>query len=397
MKSINISSGNLPESVDCPRSKSHSNRALALAALDLRAVEIRYVADCEDTRYMLHGLKALGLKIEERADSVVVHGSLSRVSEAPKDPIYLGEGGTTIRFFMALVATLPFEFALRVHSDFLKRPIDEYLDLFHALGAKASVKQDIIRIQGPLRAGQTIEVDCSKTTQFASALELVSDTADLKVIPKNIKASAKYLEMTGEVKREIKEEALYTVPADFSSLGYFAAYACLSHKLVVKGIETIDRGQADSQILDIIKALGAKWEFVPEGLAIGPATSFTTMDVDGSTCIDLVPTLAFLFAYSGSEHSIRNIQNLRFKESDRLAQTLRLLEVFEVEHTYDDSEDVLWIKGKAPDKKVRTLEVARDHRMVMAAAMFIKLNGGGSIAPAQAVAKSFPRFFEYFS
>lgn len=396
MKSTNVSLNKLPQVVQCPTSKSYSNRALILAALRRGEVILRDLADCDDTKFLIEGLKGLGLDIEGDLSCLRVLNSIFDIQKESAVELELGEGGTTIRFFMALATLMKRPISLNVHADFLKRPIGEYLELLRSLGAKAQVDEGKIHIQGPIQLGQSIEVDCSRTTQFASALELISEAANLKVEVVNVTASQAYLDMTKKVLEDMAELRDYRVPVDFSSLGYFLAYACLEQDLCISNVHAIDHFQADSKMLEIIKELGGQWKLDEEGLKVFKIESFKSASVDGSQCLDLIPTLIYLMSYSSKEQKIYNLANLRFKECDRLEEMLSMLKTFQIEHSYDSGKDELLIKGSSPDNRVRDLSVARDHRMVMVAALFLKSNGGGSVSPSEAVNKSFSEFFQYF-
>lgn len=394
MTSIALSSSNLPSALLCPGSKSYANRALVLAALRDESI-IENLPECEDTLFLKNGLESLGVVFEKVGESWRVFGGLDRFRR-PEKEVELGEGGTTIRFFMALAGLLPFKTKLRVHPEFLLRPMEEYCRLLGTLGVKVKVGKEHIEVQGPLKAKGRIEVNCSDTTQFASALSLVAPGAGFEVAPVNVNVSRKYLEMTEFVKERMEATGEFCVPADFSSLGYFAAYSCLSAPVTVKNVLSFDQNQADSAILDIIKKLGGRWRIDAEGLQVFPAKSYSSIEVDGSKCIDLVPTLMFLFSYTGQKQTVRNIKNLRFKECDRLEAMLQMLCAFKVDHSYEEEKDILVIYGRSPGYSPSEYVAPRDHRMVMTAAMFLKLNGGGTIAPAEAVKKSFPGFFDYF-
>lgn len=392
MTSIELSSNNPPGRVVCPGSKSYANRALILAALSERSV-LKNLPGAEDTLYLMKGLERLGVLFNKQYGECEVLGGLQRL-RPPKEEIYLGEGGTTIRFFMALAGLLPFPVKMRVAKAFLERPLAEYKKLLESLGARVSVAEDSIEVCGPYTAEGEVAVDCSKTTQFASALELISPRTPFTVNAVNVTASKKYLDMTESVKARMDKS--FAVPADFSSLGYFAAYAALTAPVTVTNVQAPDPLQADTKILEVIERLGGSWESGVQGLSVYPVKNFNSIEVDGSSCLDLVPTLAFLLAYSGKKQVIRNVANLRFKESDRLQAIMELLAAFEVEAVYDGQTDVLLIQGRRPDHIRRSYKAPRDHRMVMSAALFIKLNGGGELAPAEAVNKSFPEFFNWF-
>ena len=394
MKSIKVSSANLENEVICPTSKSYANRALVLAAIEPADIELVGMPLSEDVDFMLKGLKGLGFEIEETRDGVRVKGSIEHAKQ--KSEIYLGEGGTTIRFFMALVSLMDSPVEFKVEPRFLKRPINEYCALLEKLGVSVDVDENFIKVQGPIKSNQSLEVDCSKTTQFASALELISFKAALKVIPTNLEASGNYFEMTKKVFGQIQASSVYRVPVDYSSFGYFAAYAALTTPVRVKNAFFKDPLQGDGQILDFIKSMGGDYKFCDDGVTIYPLKEAKSIEVDGSGCIDLVPTLMVLMAYSGKEQKIKNIKNLRYKECDRLQEMQRILDIFEIKHAYDSDRDVFTVFGDVPKNMQCSVTTAHDHRMVMCAALLCKLNGGGEVAPKEAVAKSFGNFFEYF-
>ncbi len=392
MSAVQVSSHNLPADVQSPASKSYANRALAVAAVSPSSFTLKNMPQGDDVHYMIEGLRALGVHIRKKGSSVKV-GELGAQKESS---VYLGEGGTTIRFCIAVAAALGREIAFEAHPDFFKRPLSRYQEVLEKAGSRLVRRGNALEVSGRLRPG-VLEVDCSKTTQFASALELVADIAKIQIIPINLNSSSKYLYMTSYVKQALKRNKKYSIPTDFSSLSYFAAYAALTEKTKVTNSFGLDPFQADAKIIEILNKLGADVHFSSKGLEIAPIKTFYAIEVDVSLCLDIAPTLAFLFAYSGKRQVMKNLKNLRHKESDRLKGILELLSAFHIQHSYNEEDDVLVIEGGAPSKGLAEIEVARDHRMVMAASLFLKLNGGGTISPADAVAKSFPDFFLWFS
>ena len=89
---------------------------------------------------------------------------------------------------------------------------------------------------------------------------------------------------------------------------------------------------------------------------------------------------------------MKNIEVLRHKESDRIQEVLNILYAFEVQCSYDESTDTMTIHGGDPIDKFVDLETAKDHRMIMVAYLFMRMNGGGQIHHVEHVNKSFPDF-----
>ena len=109
---------------------------------------------------------------------------------------------------------------------------------------------------------------------------------------------------------------------------------------------------------------------------------------------DLVPVLAALLATAAGESRITNAQNLRHKESDRLAATTALLCALGAD--VRETADGLLIRGK-PLLSGGTADSANDHRIVMAAAVAAqKCSAPVIVRNAQAINKSFPTFFNLY-
>ncbi|MEX1099076.1 MAG: hypothetical protein WEB87_01540, partial [Bacteriovoracaceae bacterium] len=388
---------NLPFRVHCPASKSYTNRALIAGALQEKPVRIFNPSNCDDSNLLINGLKELGVRILKKGGALTVSGCLKEAQNSPLRPVYLGEGGTTIRFFTVMAATLSFPVKIEVHPRFLRRPFQELRGYLLKAGASLEINKNIITVQGPLKRGVALEIDCSESTQFASAFELISESVGASVKAVNVRASADYLKMTAHVLKKVKEDGDFYAPPDFSSLSYFTVYACLTQELLVENIKALDPLQADSKVLEIIKELGGDWEIGEQGLTVFPAKNFNSVEIDGSQCLDAIPSLLFLLAYSKVPQKIKNIKNLRRKESDRLDEMTKMLKAFNISFEYDQEHDVISVKGPLPaGGPPKRLVTAFDHRMVMTGTLFLKINGGGEISPAEAVEKSFPEFFEVF-
>lgn len=394
---MRVSGANLKRNVLVPSSKSYANRALICAALQKGITKIANVPEAQDVLDMLNALEKLGLQIEKRNGEVRVMNCIYDLSAAPSSAIFLGEGGTTIRFILPLLALLPFETRVAFHPRFQSRPLEHLLRTLSFLGANIAQQGECISISGPLKLGEKIEIDCQETTQFASALMLISHEINLDMKLQNVNASQSYLDMSRNVLSHFRKNREFAVSADFSSLTYLAAYAALTEKVVIENVYERDPAQADDKFLDYLNKLGASVEITSSGLTVSSIKESVACVFDVSDCLDAVPALVFVLAYSGKRQKIKNLHNLRFKESDRLTEIQRILDVFQVKHVYDSATDELIIDGRSPDGIQRSVDTVHDHRMVMMSALFLKINGGGVVFPSNAVHKSFPNFFSIFN
>jgi 3-phosphoshikimate 1-carboxyvinyltransferase len=274
-----------------------------------------------------------------------------------------------------------------------ERPIDDLLSPLRQLGVDIEQPSSgpWVIVKGPAKISlpQTLFIDCEKSTQFASALLLSFHDTQLSFSFQNLHASEQYLRMT----QEMIKQSHFVVPVDFSAVGYPVALALVEGAVRIKNCFSLDPYQADSIFIELMKKSGAEIYFTSDGLYASSRNTLSPFAVDGSLCPDLVPTLAFLASrITGTSH-LENLSVLRHKESDRLAEIIRILESFEVRFSFDSAKCSLAITGSSKRAASLTFTPARDHRMAMTAYLFMRANQGGMLANADCVNKSYPHFF----
>lgn len=388
--------------LDVPSSKSWANRMLILASLSRDEITLRNLPKSTDVINMIQALRKVGLEIEELGPGEVkVKNSFPECELESEKIVSLetGDGGTTNRFLVPLLARGKNTYEIIPGGKLKERPQHELVDILKKLNV--SVEEGLasnpwwIRLKGPIESSLSkIEIDCKDSTQFASAALMALWNSGVEIEYKNLETSVRYLEMTEDlIKTFSSGETEFAVPIDFSSAGYPIALGCLFGKVKIKNFYEIDTFQADSKFIEILKSSGGRIS-ENEGLLI-EKSDLLGASLDCSMFPDLVPTLAFVFAYARGETRLRNIEVLIHKESNRLEEILTLFKLFEIEHKYDEAKDELLIVGrettisheveyKAPD----------DHRMVMVGYLFMRFNAGGTLHNAVHVKKSFPNFFE---
>lgn len=390
---MNISSDLISDSYILPTSKSYGARALIIGALKKTKVTVLDIPGALDNQELLSVFEKLEL-VEGWDNKVILNKSF------PKDELLgeeleldLGEGGTTIRFLLTFLSLGSRKYKIKVNKRFKSRPYKDQLRLLERLGANIKILDGdfLCSLKGPINLS-TIELDCSDTTQVASSFALLKSVYEFELITHNLKASKKYFDMTVSMVKEMKDE--YIVPVDMSSAGYFIALSALSKKVHFRNINSIDPNQADSYLLDVLKSIGCHFEFSPS-LVVNPNNNLKPFFVDGSRCIDLVPTLCFLASFIEGESRIRNVQNLVFKESNRLKGITNILDSVGVDYSVEDNE--ISIRGKKSYRPIDDIATSFDHRMVMVGSLFLKMLGGGKINNPESVNKSFPDFFNFLN
>ena len=388
MKSLRLNPGLLPSTVTVPRSKSYANRALILAALAPQPITLSHLPTATDVTILLSALLQIGIKIQG-SSSLLISGSFPNIESPQGATIQVGEGGTTARFLACLLLKGSAPYRLVLGARLKERPWEEFITQVQALGGKASLVDDLLTLQGPVRFPFSFEVDCRRTTQFATGLQLACGWSGEKVIPTNMDSSESYWDLTQSVISSFKANSSFEIPADWSSASYPLAFGALNQEINFPGL-FYDQFQADAKFLDLLKKLGALEEHA-EGIRVRPHQNSFDVSFDVSDCLDLTPALVFLLAHVKGEHIISGIRNLRHKESDRLQELDKLLRAFSRETRL--TENSLEFSGsthKCSDAK--TLYLPDDHRMVMTAALFLKHHSGGVLSPIEAVNKSYPEF-----
>lgn len=392
---MQVSSDKIKSPVEIPTSKSYANRALILGALKYRGLSIKNLPLSQDVLDLINALETLNL-VESMSDTVRIKNIFpeNEIAGEPSE-LYLGEGGTTIRFLLPMLALGKRKYIIKVKPSFKKRPIQDLFNLLSRLGAKVnplSGENELCELQGPINLSD-ISVDCRNTSQVASAFLMLKSKYDFELEIKNLITSMSYVELTQQLSEKLVDIKEYYVPVDMSSASYFIALGVLKNDLLIKNVNSIDKFQADSKIFKVLDLMGASYSIDCKGLSLKVSKTYKSFDFDVSDCLDLTPTLAFLASFCEGTSRIFGIENLVHKESNRVEGIISILKTFGVHSSLNQSE--LLIEGTNDLEHVNELTVADDHRMVMMASLFLKMTKiGGDIRPNEAVNKSFANFFE---
>lgn len=387
MSTLKISKGNLPTIVKVPSSKSYANRALILAALKESPVALQNLPQATDVLFLVEALKKVGLKITQNSSELIIENSFP-LCEREDLSIEVGEGGTTSRFLAGLLLLGKKRYTLKLGKRLRDRPWAEFLTTAKALGAQAEMTDSHLVVSGPVDAPSVLEIDCSRTTQFATAFDLT--LKETRVVPLNLNSSLSYWNMNGPLKEEISQNDTYSVPLDWSSAAYPMTFAALNHKIEFPGLFN-DPFQADSKLVSVLQSLGAVTTD-QKGISVSQNFKKTNITLDMSDCLDLFPAMCFLLSHIEGLHTLSGIQNLAHKESDRLAEIGKILTTFEREFIV--SKGSLTITGSDKVCGQKHLELPEDHRIVMTAALFLRHHQGGTLSNSESVNKSYPHFFD---
>ena len=376
--------------VSAPTSKSMAHRALICAALAQGESRISGVCDCEDVRATLDCLQALGAACQKQNDTVIVNGT--DFSKSSSATLFCRESGSTMRFMLPLCLLSQNEMTLTGAASLLSRPMTPYQTLCREHGLYFAQTNEGITVKGPLRAGEyTLAGDVS--SQFISgmlfALTQTEGNSILHILPPF--ESRSYVLLTMQALAEfgadlawLDDETVlvrgktpmtakqYTVEGDYSGAAFLSALNVLGGSVTVEGLNPASL-QGDRVYLEHF-----------ESLQKGNAT------ISLADCPDLAPIL-FALAARGEGARFTDTRRLAIKESDRARAMAAELCKFGA--LVDVRENEVIIKRGTFHAPTESLSAHNDHRIVMSLAVLATLTGG-VIEGAEAVAKSFPDFFE---
>ncbi len=406
--------------VNLPGSKSVSNRALLLAALAKGTTRITNLLESDDTRYMLHALKTLGIHYtlsEDKTECTIV-GNAGVIKSAQVQELFLGNAGTAMRPLCAALCLGEGEFILTGEPRMKERPIGDLVDALRQAGANIDYMEEegyppvYIKAQG-LKGGK-VAIDGSVSSQFLTALLMASPMAkdDTEITIIGTLVSKPYIDITLKIMKDFGVEVLhdnyktfcikggqtyktvehYLVEGDASSASYFLAAAAIKGGTVkVTGIGKKSI-QGDVAFVDVLEKMGAKVEW-GEGYVSVTRKRLHAIDMDFNHIPDAAMTVATMALFVEGTTVLRNIYNWRVKETDRLhAMAIELRKVGAV---VEEGEDYLKI---IPPKQLKhaSIDTYDDHRMAMCFSLLALDDASVTINEPECVAKTFPNYFEVF-
>lgn len=416
MKTVRILPTNLVGEVNIPSSKSMGHREIICAGLAQGVSIVDNISMSKDIEATCRCLKALGVRIEQvpsryegrTALKITGSGELKACSSS----VDCGESGSTLRFFIPLMALLGSEMKLIGHGKLVSRPLQAYYDIFdeQKLYYTTENGQLPLTVNGRLRPGKyTLPGDVS--SQFVSgllfALPLLEGDSEL-VITSPLESSS-YVDLTLSCLKKygilienhqhqvykIKGGQKYLaqnsiVEGDWSQAAFWLAGGCLGGKLTLKGMD-LDSLQGDKAVLDIMQKMNCRLQTAAELKA--EASEPQAVVIDASNCPDIIPVLTVLAAVSTGTTKIINAARLRIKECDRLAAMTQELNKIGADIT--ELEDGLIINGRSWLKGDAQVDAWNDHRVAMSLAIAaVKCKAPIILTGAESVQKSYPDFWQ---
>jgi len=400
----------LDSEITVPGSKYIANRVLLLATLANGVSRIKNIPDNDDINATIEALKKFNIDINKKNNEIVINGTNGKI-KAPYKEINVRNSGTLMRLITGFASLAEGKTTITGSKRIKQRPIKDLLNSLNDLGIKCSSKNNgfpPIEVNGGTLDGGKTRIKGNVSSQFVSSLLIISPYAknDVEIIVENELVSKNYVDMTIDlmekfgvnvqrdnykkfrVKAGQKYSAKsYAIPADWSSANYFlAATAIVPGKIKVEDVDLSQKGEAE--FADMLKKMGCKVKKNKNSIEVIGNKKLNAVEVDMSTMPDSVQTLAAVAVFAKGTTRIKNIGNLKYKESDRINDTAKELKKLGIKAAAKDDE--LIIEGGNPSSAA--IDPHNDHRMAMSFAL-IGLRTGIKIKNPECVAKSFPNYW----
>lgn len=405
----------LPAPIDrtwsVPGSKSITNRALVLAALAEGTTRLEGVLESDDTRHMQQALEQLGIVVRKLSPTTLeIEGGRQRL-RAPSKPLFVGNSGTTVRFLTALACLVDGPVTLEGDEAMAKRPIQDLVDGLRQLGVRVDCSTGCppLTVHGGKLPGGRVRMRGDRSSQYFSALLLVGALSEgaTEVDIEGELVSRPYIEITRQMVAafggaiDVTRTGFawkggdrytgrgYTIEPDASSASYaFAFAAATGSRITVPALGTTAM-QGDYAFVDVLEQAGARVQRSASSTTVVGAGPLRGLDVDMFNISDTVMTLAALAPLASAPIRIRNVANIRIKETDRLTATVA--ELRRLGQDVEEGPD--WLRIQPRPLTPAIVQSYKDHRMAMSFAILGAACAGVSIEDPSCVAKTYPEFW----
>jgi 3-phosphoshikimate 1-carboxyvinyltransferase len=413
-------SGPLRGSLRPPSDKSISHRAALIAAMGEGGTMIEGYLDAADTRSTLAAVEAIGARVEAWDDSLStqlrVHGVGLRGAESAQ--IDVGNAGTLLRLLPGWLAGQEGEdWVLDGDDSIRRRPVDRIAVPLRQMGARLKAREDRLpplEIEGEPLRGITYEIPIAsaqvKSCVLFAGLLAEGETRVVEPLPSRdhtermLTAAGASIERDGDAvvvrPAERLEPQAITVPGDISSAAFFVVAALLVSGSEV-ALEEVNVNPTRTGLLTILERMGAEIEREDEREVGGEpiatlqvrSAQLQATEVGGAEiplAIDELPLVALAACFAEGTTTIRDAEELRRKESDRIETVTTALRALggKVEPTADG----MTIEGTG-GLRGGTIDSHGDHRIAMLGAVAgLASSGGVEVQGMDAAAVSYPNF-----
>lgn len=409
--------------IEVPGDKSISHRAIMLGSLAKGTTVITNFLNGEDCLRTVEAFRALGVEIEQQGTTITIQSNGMNELKEPTSPLYFGNSGTTARLMLGILSGLPFFTTIYGDPYLTQRPMDRVTNPLQKMGVtldgrskkrflpisirggnltgihyelpvKSAQVKSAILLAGLFANGETTVVEKTKTRDHTENL-LTAFGADIKRTNNEITITNKQPLVATDV----------FVPGDISSAAFLLVAAAIvpNSELTIK---KVGLNETRTGIIDVLQAMGASCEITNVQRLNGEVYGdihIRYQELTGTTIagdiiprlIDELPIIALLATQAEGKTIIRDAEELRVKETDRIAAVVDVLSTLGA--NIEATKDGMIIQGKTP-LTGGEISAYHDHRIAMmgvVASLIAK--GPVTLDDDSSIAISYPTFFEDLS
>ena len=410
--------------VTIPGDKSISHRSIMLGSIALGTTEITHFLEGADCLSTIDCFRKMGVEIESKPSSILVHGKGLRGLTAPASTLNVGNSGTTTRLISGILSGQNFATTLSGDDSLNSRPMKRIMTPLNTMGAHIRSLNDNGCAPLHIRPGALHGIHYQSPVASAlvkSAVLLAGLYADSPTSVTEPALSRNHTELMLQgfgayVATDLHTDGTATahvepckelygqqicVPGDISSAAYFIAAALLvpGSELLVKNVGT---NFTRAGFLKVCKAMGADIETVSQTIEGGESRADLLVRyshlkgtvIEGDiipTLIDEIPMIAIMAAFADGQTVIRDAAELKVKETNRIDTVTAGLKAMGADITPTDDGMIIEGTGHLNGASIQSY---LDHRIAMAFSVAgLASDGETQIVDSQCVDVSYPEFY----
>ena len=420
MDMIVTPTGKLQGEIQALSSKNYTTRYLLVAALAEGTSTIRFPAHSEDSDAMRRCIRDLGAVLEEDDEKIVIKG-FGRFP-IPAKSLNVGNAGAVLRFLMSVAALLPEVTFVNAYPQSLgKRPHDDLIAALQSMGVEVEHQSGKlpITIRGGKPRGGKIQVSGSVSSQYLSSLlflaPLLEEDSEIEVLH-DLKSKV-VVGQTLEVMREagIVAEAsddlmrfrvpgrqrylaqTYTVQGDYPGSAAILAAAAVTESDVTVHRLLENSKQGERAVVDVLRSMRVPLTHENGIVRVKGTGKLAAGEFDGDEFTDGVLAMVAAAVFAEGTSRFYNVENLRYKECDRI--TDYLTELRKAGANVEEKRDEIIVHGRPEGVEGGvTIDAHFDHRVIMALSIVgLRSKRPIRISDAHHVAKSYPNYFDHLA
>jgi 3-phosphoshikimate 1-carboxyvinyltransferase len=414
--------------IEPPADKSISHRAAILGAMASEPIRVTNYLEAADTSSTLDAMRAIGALVEQRGGEVVIRGVGIREARVPEEPIDVGNAGTLMRLLPGWLAAQDGR-AYRFDGDdsIRRRPVDRIREPLELMGARIEATDGRLppfTVHGARLHSISYELPVAsaqvKSCTMLAALAADGATTITEPAPSRdhtermlagagvtVRRNGRHLTVVNCDELQLEE---IVVPGDMSSAAFAVAAGVLvsGSRLLVRNVNV---NHTRTGFVRIVQRMGGivlgELEEDP-GDELSPIEPVEDLDVASAPlvattvepdevplAIDELPLVALLGCFAEGETIVRGAEELRLKESDRIATVVEGLRGLGAE--IEATPDGFAVTGTG-GLRGGVIESHGDHRLAMMGAVAgMASQEGVEVVGMDAAAVSYPRFMDDFA